>query len=238
MRRQGLLSILRPRLPVLLAIIPVLMSIAACDQVSVQDVSPTSPPITAANTSVPTATVTESQLQPTATQAPSPTTDESGEPTVVSQPTCALDYFFEPAPPQCPLDEPLASAAAEQPFEGGVMIWLEVTDSVYVLYADQGWRRYADTWSEDQPESDPAIIPPEGRYQPIRGFGKVWREHPEVRERLGWALGPELAFESRQQHSLIGEGEDSITFLLTFNGQVVALTNRAQDEGDWVIATS
>ncbi len=118
------------------------------------------------------------------------------------------------------------------------MIWLGATNSVIVLTPDQQWRRFEDTWTEEQPESDPGIVPPDGRYQPIRGFGKVWREHPDVREKLGWALGVELGFESMYQDQLTPAGADDVTFVLTFNGQVFALTTRGADQGDWVIAAS
>lgn len=37
------------------------------------------------------------------------------------------------------------------------------------------------------------LTPPPGRYEPQRGFGKVWRDFPEVREALGWATLPEAA---------------------------------------------
>lgn len=151
---------------------------------------------------------------------------------------CVHDYFFEPAPALCPGGEPAASAAAEQPFEGGVMIWLEATDSIYVFYDDQRWQRLDDTWSEELPESDPNLVPPEGRFQPIRGFGKVWREQPEIRQRLGWALGVELAFGSLLQEQLPEEEGAGVTFLRTFNGQIFALTTRGPDEGDWVVAAS
>ncbi len=151
---------------------------------------------------------------------------------------CSHAFFFEPAPPSCPSDEPILSAAAEQPFENGVMIWLEAVDSVYVLYDDQNWQRFDDTWAEGQLESDPAITPPDQRFQPIRGFGKVWREHLDVRERLGWALGPELAFESLLQEQMVEPGSARAIFLRTFNDQVVALTFRDEDAGDWVIAAS
>jgi hypothetical protein len=170
--------------------------------------------------------------QPTVTLPPSPA------PTTELTPTaCPRNYFFFPSPPSCPAGEPLASAAAEQPFEGGVMVWFEATDSIYVFYKDARWQRFDDAWSEDQAQSDPAFIPPAERFQPIRGFGKVWRENLNVRELLGWALGPELAFDSMIQQSTAID-ESTIIFLATFNGQVFALTSHGQDEGDWVIAAS
>ena len=106
------------------------------------------------------------------------------------------------------------------------MIWLKATDSIYIFYNDQLWQRFDDSWSEEQPESDSNIIPPDGRFQPVRGFGKVWREQPEVRERLGWALGVELAFESALQEQLVDAEGTGVTFLLTFNDQVFALIKR------------
>lgn len=118
------------------------------------------------------------------------------------------------------------------------MIWLETTDSVYVFYKDQRWQRFDDDWSEDQLENDPTIIPPEGLYQPIRGFGKVWREQADVRNELGWALGPELGYESKIQLQEVEEEADEITFLLTYNGQVFTLVTREPNKGDWVIAAS
>jgi hypothetical protein len=194
--------------------------------------SPTSSPVT----QTPVSSVTAAgQAPPTLTPAGTPT---AGVTSAATEGACEHAYFFEPAPGLCPQSEPIVSAAAEQPFEGGVMIWLQVTDSVIVLTKDQRWRRFEDTWSEEQPESDPSIVPPDGRFQPIRGFGKVWRQHPDVREQLGWAMGVELAFESKYQDQLTPVGSDNVTFLLTFNGQVFALATRDTDQGDWVIAAS
>ncbi|MDI3339927.1 MAG: hypothetical protein QJR03_05275 [Sphaerobacter sp.] len=86
---------------------------------------------------------------------------------------------------------------AYQRFERGTMIWVDVADvynparSVLVLYDDGTFARYQDTWDEGQAVDDPTHTPPAGRYQPVRGFGKVWRDVPGVRERLGWAVAPE-----------------------------------------------
>ena len=195
------------------------------------------------HTQMPPETITEveSKLPEYSTPIPTPQQIPTGdeiEATALVQAYCDYDYFFEPAPAPCPVDEPIISAAAEQPFEGGIMIWLEVTKSIFVFYKDERWQRFDDTWMEDQAESDPGIVASEGRYQPIRGFGKVWREQSDVRERLGWALGVELAFESKLQEQKLEDGIDRVSYLLTFNGQVFAFVNRGSDGGDWVIAAS
>jgi hypothetical protein len=165
----------------------------------------------------------------------------STEVIVLATPTkaaCAYTYFFAPAPEACPMGEPLISAAAEQPFERGFMIWFEATHAIYIFDWDGRWQQFVDTFVEGQPENDPAISPPPGLYQPVRGFGKVWREHPQVQDQLGWALGRELAYEStfqKQDEATVGA---EVSFFLAFNGQVLALTNRGSDGGDWVIAAS
>jgi len=82
--------------------------------------------------------------------------------------------------------------SAWQPFERGAMLWLEETREIWILEDDGHWQRFQDTWAEDQPESDPNLVPPSGLLQPIRGFGKVWRESlggPAAA--IGWALAPE-----------------------------------------------
>jgi len=125
-----------------------------------------------------------------------------------------LDIFFfatsnRPITGGCPYRPPAYVQGADQVFEHGRMLWLAplpvastVTGyaqgaSIYVLYnagvmdAWGVWQRYDDFWTPAQPESDPALQPPAGFYQPVRGFGKIWRDTPGVRDKLGWALAPE-----------------------------------------------
>ena len=93
---------------------------------------------------------------------------------------------------------------AEQQFEDGWMFWLQPNSQVWVLtVADDGqnvWSVYDDTFVEGEAESDPQILPPEGRFQPVRGFGKLWRENPEVRLATGWAIGVEWGHTSRYEY--------------------------------------
>jgi len=84
--------------------------------------------------------------------------------------------------------EPQTVNVVFQPFERGVMIWREDTRQIYALYRDGAWDIFPDTWAEPQPESDPSLAPPEGRVQPVRGLGLVWRQQPDVRDQLGWGL--------------------------------------------------
>ena len=120
--------------------------------------------------------------------------------------TCPHTWFFAPAPNICPQNAPLISSGAEQQFEHGWMIWVGEEDRIYVLYADEQfspkWQAFTDEWHPGLPEDDPTIVPPAGLYQPRRGFGLVWREQPNVRDRLGWALtAQEISYETAVQRT-------------------------------------
>ncbi|HQE91173.1 MAG TPA: hypothetical protein PLH19_06415 [Anaerolineae bacterium] len=74
---------------------------------------------------------------------------------------------------------------------------------IYVFY-DGGvgaWSAFTDEWDEGEPIDDPGIVPPPGFYQPIRGFGLVWREQLNVRARLGWATASEQGYDTAVQRT-------------------------------------
>ena len=151
---------------------------------------------------------------------------------------CSYDYFFAPQPAACPLDEAISSWAAEQVFEGGRMLWLQEIRSgeqtsnnlLFVLYNDGEWKWYPDTWTPDQPESDPSLTPPQGRVQPQRGFGKVWRDEPEVRERLGWGMSPEQGYHADWQ-APIREFPPGAAYISTYSDGVLELSGWR--DGTW-----
>ncbi len=119
--------------------------------------------------------------------------------------TCPFTWFFAPAPGVCPQEAAQISASAEQQFERGFMIWVGEEDRIYVLFDDtmytDGWNAFEDIWQEGDPVEDPSLVPPPDLYQPQRGFGLVWREQPNIRERLGWALSPESGGETAVQRT-------------------------------------
>jgi len=102
---------------------------------------------------------------------------------------------------------------AEQVFEGGRMFYLQPVDRIWVLIYDEdtresgSWMVYENEWIEGMPETDPSIIAPDGYIQPKRGFGVVWRENEALRDQLGFALDPEIGFES---HYTFTEGSISV----------------------------
>jgi hypothetical protein len=140
--------------------------------------------------------------------------------------TCPHPWFFAPAPDVCAQDAALLSPSAEQQFEHGWMIWVGEEGIIYVLFDDElyttGWQAYTDEWDPGDPISDTTIIPPDGFYQPLRGFGLVWRAQPLVRDRLGWAVvleaGGDTAVQrtsyARYNHTYIRALDNDIWHLL------------------------
>jgi hypothetical protein len=145
--------------------------------------------------------------------------------------SCPNDWFFEPAPDECPSGPALTSDAAEEHFEQGTMIWVKEQDLLYVLFDDgrsPQWRAYQDEWEEGDPVDDPNLTPPAGLYQPVRGFGWLWREESGMRERLGWAVDLERAFVTAVQHTSRPKYND--TYLRALGGGVWKL---APEGSDW-----
>jgi len=129
-----------------------------------------------------------------------------------SLPSCSNAWFFsfddqhKEFAVYCP--EPvLLLSAVGQDFEGGRVYWyapdpsytLDQRGTIYVIYNDGEWVTFPDNWDASQPSNDPSLIPPPDRYQPVDRIGKVWRDVPDVRTRLGWAYGPPSAFQGRFQ---------------------------------------
>lgn len=108
---------------------------------------------------------------------------------------------------RCPSGNPTEVHGVWQSFENGAMFWRESDHSIFViseLSIRQGqptdrWWRIDDTWASGEPESDPALSPPGGMRQPVRGFGKVWRNNAFVREAVGWATSEEILYNSTWQ---------------------------------------
>jgi hypothetical protein len=115
-------------------------------------------------------------------------------------PLAALAPRLEPAL-GCPTAGARAGVAiAEQPFEGGLMVWVANEDvsggKIFVVFNDassptgRAWRALDDTYVEGEPVNTD-ILPPPGKYVPVRGFGKLWRDNEWVRHVLGFATAPE-----------------------------------------------
>jgi hypothetical protein len=115
------------------------------------------------------------------------------------------------------------------------MIWLETSRLIYELRSDGQLVVYRDTWTDDHPASDPAITPPAGRYQPVRGFGKIWRTEPYLQNRLGWALSPEYGYQTQLQASKVGcrTNSEGGFYLRTSDGRILHLCQGDKLPGYW-----
>lgn len=77
-----------------------------------------------------------------------------------------------------------------QLFERGSMEGLVDDHLVLVLYSDsRTWARFTVTSADEA--TTPTATPPSGLYRPRRSLGRVWNDHPVVRDRLGWAIAPD-----------------------------------------------
>ncbi len=113
--------------------------------------------------------------------------------TATPAPLSGTPFFTQPTPTVRQIQ------VAEQIFERGRMFWLQPTGQIWVLVvtgAGSGdWFVYDDLFQEGDLESDPGIVAPDDALlQPIRGFGRLWRDNSEVRELLGWATSDEFGF--------------------------------------------
>jgi hypothetical protein len=105
------------------------------------------------------------------------------------------DPYTTHVPEQCPVSYPLMSNGAAQRFEHGMMMWIEAIAQIIVFFEDGQYRSFSNlpAPSTPQPVGD---TPPDGFFEPISGFGMLWRgEVPgteDIRERLGWAVEQEF----------------------------------------------
>jgi len=110
---------------------------------------------------------------------------------------CLRSFFFEGGD-GCPLNDPRSVPASIQTFENGLMVWRSDTNEIMVIYDHDKTGGTAASFPETSfaalPEVVLSEVPPLNRTAPMAGFGKVWANVPDVRARLGWALGPEQGY--------------------------------------------
>jgi len=167
---------------------------------------------------------------------------------------CSASWFFTfnalhlPLGSFCP--EPVKNLeAVGQDFEGGRAYRYAPDPSypadqrgtVYIIYNDGEWITFPDVWDASQPSSDPSLVVPGGRYQPVDSIGKVWRENGDVRNRLGWAYGPQTKFSGRFQTYLAQPGKpsgDTHFFFIDHGkwGKVLLLNSVDMGPNKWEIA--
>jgi hypothetical protein len=184
-------------------------------------------------TATPTSTMAPAVAPPTvtpaakATAAAGPTTRPVTPPTPTLQPQASLQA---PAPRFAQiwantyggnrggLKYAIAPAVqigcADQRFEHGLMFWrnnVPMQAVIYVLMygADTesgSWQGLADEWTAGLPEKG-GFTPPAGLLEPVRGFGRVWRDrlgggaNPPA---IGWAIEPEQGLSQAEYQDFQG----------------------------------
>ncbi|NDJ61576.1 MAG: hypothetical protein GYB67_10655 [Chloroflexi bacterium] len=158
---------------------------------------PVTPP-----TDIPPTVVPPTDLPPTAIPATVPPAATLTPPPAPAPGSVVVPPTDLPPGFPTPIAQPIQ--VAEQLFEGGRMFWIQPTNEIWVLIVNQdgggSWSIYQDTFSEDDPIIAPSESPPEGLFQPERGFGKVWVENDAVRQSLGWAVTPEFGYVSQYEY--------------------------------------
>ncbi len=173
-------------------IVPVTEAVAPDMTTAEATTMETAPTTMAAQLPSATSTATMPETLATSTTAPSAT------------PNLTLTPVPTDLPPNFPTPLVQPIQVAEQLFEHGRMFWLQPTDQIWVLkILGEGygtWQIYQNDFKDGEPESDPSLVPPEGRYQPVRGFGKLWRESGNLRQELGWGVTPEFGYVSNYEY--------------------------------------
>lgn len=95
-------------------------------------------------------------------------------------------------------EEPVLPAA-QQHFQRGYMFWRGDTRTIYVFLLNAPrdqygtWLEVKDTWVEGEAVPTVQGGAPDGAYVPVRGFGKIWANNPDLREKIGYATEPETS---------------------------------------------
>jgi hypothetical protein len=152
-----------------------------------------------------------SQVQSDSTQQPSAAVPTQTPLVPTSTPAAAPTTNPAPTPITAQIQ------LAEQVFEHGRMFWIQPRKQIWVMIEsspDKGkWSVYEDTFVDGEQESDPSLIPPAGLYQPQRGFGKLWRTTPGLRDALGWGKTPEFGYVSNYEYRVNGQINVQGTFV-------------------------
>ncbi len=115
-------------------------------------------------------------------------------------------WFFSPAPARCAEPANISRGAAQN-FEHGMMLWISKPDHLFIFYADtkQTFEMASAPYSFKPGASPNNRIggAPSGLFEPVSGFGQLWRGEivgvENARQRLGWATAPESAFDAAYQ---------------------------------------
>jgi hypothetical protein len=135
-------------------------------------------------------------------------------------------YLSDPTLAQqlgCTVGQPTSVSSASQVFERGSMLWVQGTRNwIYALFNTGRFQRFDDTYNANADPFSGGETPPSGMREPVRGFGKVWRQYPNVRSDLGWGVADEVGGMSTIQRFDRGQ-----MVYLPQRGEILALVEDA-----------
>jgi hypothetical protein len=105
------------------------------------------------------------------------------------------------------------------------MFYRDDEKRIYVLFNDQTWQVFDDTWASSSPaDSCPNVTVGNSLVKPQRGFGKVWCDQSAARAKIGAATASERGMYSAQTQKFergqmfVGE-QPSQVFVLFADGK-------------------
>lgn len=212
--------------------------------VSAITATPTNPPPQSPPTATATATPApaEPTLTPTITPTPTATpAPQKFEPTGRKPEGRFKDIWLELGDGDSRLGYPVGPEItdrdyARQRFEHGLMIWWdnpENPDYIWVIDSPASDLRsgktsnlYPDTWNSDEGEISCEEAKDGG---PVRGFGKVWCNHPELRQRLGQPTEPERGSGGNPPYATVQFFQGGVMLYSPLGSEVFVLFA----QGDW-----
>ena len=157
---------------------------------------------------------------------------------------------MENPPDACPAGPSLTSAAASQRFGGGQMIWVEQTDTFYILFNAGAYP--GDSRLVFETLVGPLVLTPGGSpdnrvgedppfpdlFEPVSGFGLLWRGGVEgldvdLRQALHWAVEQEFGFQTQLQCERPETYSARTCYLLAADGSVIVLASHAIAGNVW-----
>jgi hypothetical protein len=121
---------------------------------------------------------------------------------------------------------------AAQWFERGFMLWTSEPDRFYVFLFEGSIYTVIGAPYASEKGQEVTATPPPGLLEPTSGFGLVWRgeiatgnvNFDNLPTRLGWATGPEQAYETEFQCQAAVLRTDERCWLRDPNGAVISMT--------------
>jgi hypothetical protein len=222
--------------------VALMLLLAACEAVRFRGIPPqatipleavVASPTIAPQLLTPVPTATPSAVPPDVAASPTPTFGlPLPQPTCVSTPQWGLGDVWQNEGVRtrlgCQVSEQLGVQGEEVFFQNGHMLWRPEAGLIYALFAMEqpnGWVALVDTFQPGDADGEPSLTPPAplaggAIYDQPRGrFGKLWRDNPHVREKLGWAIKESDQPDALSTFVFTGAVQDFERGLLFWNGK-------------------